>query len=1115
MMKRLHFPYLRASQSRFALTGKLSASLVALMLGSQLRAVVSLNEVDSSTIQCAPATEGFQFIELKGVPGESLNGYTLAFFNGASDLLYRVIPLDGFAIGASGYFVVGNPGVPKVDLVLATTQASSISNLPPDDDTIQPGPDAVVLYHNASNAYVPGNFITAGAPPVPKSVTTVNAAPGETRVDALLYASFTVAEDVDLKTALGVSAQFNENANGNRLTESLSKDGAVWTAQEPSPGRDNFTAFPSGGKLFLEIVDADLEAAEGSAPIVSHVKLLDSKGAPVLAPPGGIEVTLHTTDFSEAVLAPGPVFVPGTEVSRMIISIPAGSSQSADFLTVPQDDGWQDGTQRAFFVAEPPDGVQVAGHGCWLTVTDNDASSPLTVVVNEVNGYIPVGINTKPGVDANGDGVEDDSDRFIELVNAGTADLDLSAFRLAVDETTVQTFPACSILLPGQALVVFGGGTVTEGITAAFSNAIIRKAAGGLNIRNGSAVRLLNGAGFEVAGHTFGAVEGGSNSRKVDGSGSIDARYGNQWLKVPAEGPGTYDAPFFFGTIAPGSSGYRLDAARPYSTPGAKGDGTTAFVPVPASIGLTFTDTFSNTANAASVPELWGKGAAKLTIVRPTNGLPPDVSDLCVRLVRSHSNPASSPPILTTDAAGLLPDVGDSITMAATQDTVDLFLHTTDATAGNGDNTFTVAAFSSAYQNSSQSIVIRDSDASLLSFKCTSIVESAGAGASVLNISGGVGSSAYLVRSEPVGADPLAAQIRPPGSSGSLIAGAASLPIDALNDAPVASRQVRFTYLSGPAGDSRNSSRVLTVVDDGGLIELGPFINEADTAQIAPDNSDFVELTAPGGGGKSLTGFVFVVYGPAGTVVSAFELGGSFRPANDFFVLWNDSASGPGRLNTGANDWLPPSGAVAVYRGTAAEFTAGSPATCNNVIDALVFGAANTSLQDMLTPGFDAVTESAGNCVIARSPDATLASQLRNPATYGGISDHRTPGFSNSGTLSGYNAYVDRFPAAAAQTATDDTDGDGLTNLLEYFMGTNPAAFTPLPLPVVAADTATLTVDRGFDSLCDAHVLLTAESSDDLVLWTPMTTAGTDPVTFTALAPGPVLFTRLRISVVP
>jgi hypothetical protein len=279
-----------------------------------------------------------------------------------------------------------------------------------------------------------------------------------------------------------------------------------------------------------------------------------------------------------------------------------------------------------------------------------------------------------------------------------------------------------------------------------------------------------------------------------------------------------------------------------------------------------------------------------------------------------------------------------------------------------------------------------------------------------------------------------------------------------------------------------------------------------------------VELTSPSASSKSLNGFVFVVYGPAGTVVSRFDLSGSnFRAGNDFFVLWNETASGPGRLNTGSGDWLPASGALAVYRGAPADYPVGSPATCNNLIDAVVFNAANAALQDMLAPGSSAVSETGTYCVLARTPDATLVTQLRNSASFAGTSSHRTPGYPNGDVLSGYNAYADRFPAAspAIQGPLNDTDGDGLLNLFEYFLGTDPTAFNSLPLPVIAAGTATLTIDRGFDSLCDPHVALTAESSLDLLTWTPMAAAGTDPIQFTAPAPGPHFFTRLKVTVVP
>ena len=50
---------------------KLSSALLMGLAGAASGAV-TLNEVDSSTVQFQANTEGFQFVELKGTPGESL-----------------------------------------------------------------------------------------------------------------------------------------------------------------------------------------------------------------------------------------------------------------------------------------------------------------------------------------------------------------------------------------------------------------------------------------------------------------------------------------------------------------------------------------------------------------------------------------------------------------------------------------------------------------------------------------------------------------------------------------------------------------------------------------------------------------------------------------------------------------------------------------------------------------------------------------------------------------------------------------------------------------------------------------------------------------------------------
>ena len=69
--------------------------------------------------------------------------------------------------------------------------------------------------------------------------------------------------------------------------------------------------------------------------------------------------------------------------------------------------------------------------------------------------------------DANGDGNRHfDEDEFVEFVNSSATSLDISGYKLydadrLLTNTANHEFPANTILNPGQAVVVFGGGTPT------------------------------------------------------------------------------------------------------------------------------------------------------------------------------------------------------------------------------------------------------------------------------------------------------------------------------------------------------------------------------------------------------------------------------------------------------------------------------------------------------------------------------------------------------------------------------------------------------------------------------------------------------------------------------
>ena len=103
-----------------------------------------------------------------------------------------------------------------------------------------------------------------------------------------------------------------------------------------------------------------------------------------------------------------------------------------------------------------------------LVDNTNDSTSTIDTIyygfiLNEVLYDPPA---NAPG-DANGDGNRHfDEDEFVEFVNSSANSLDISGYKLYdADRLSINTanheFPANTILNPGQAVVVFGGGTPT------------------------------------------------------------------------------------------------------------------------------------------------------------------------------------------------------------------------------------------------------------------------------------------------------------------------------------------------------------------------------------------------------------------------------------------------------------------------------------------------------------------------------------------------------------------------------------------------------------------------------------------------------------------------------
>ncbi|MCA9516875.1 MAG: lamin tail domain-containing protein [Myxococcales bacterium] len=135
---------------------------------------------------------------------------------------------------------------------------------------------------------------------------------------------------------------------------------------------------------------------------------------------------------------------------------------------------------------------------------------PVVVLVNE--------IHPNPATDTNGDGVvSGTNDEFVEIVNASAVEVDLAGWSVSDAVGVRHVFPAKSVLAPGGAVVVFGGGA--PGLEAG-TTLVQTASTGRLGLNNGGdEVKLVDVDGRAVALVKYGAEveKGESLQRAVDG----------------------------------------------------------------------------------------------------------------------------------------------------------------------------------------------------------------------------------------------------------------------------------------------------------------------------------------------------------------------------------------------------------------------------------------------------------------------------------------------------------------------------------------------------------------------------------------------------------------------
>ncbi len=124
--------------------------------------------------------------------------------------------------------------------------------------------------------------------------------------------------------------------------------------------------------------------------------------------------------------------------------------------------------------------------------------------------------------DANGDGLRDpDHDDFVELLNTGSSSVNLSGYRIRDGFAVRHVFPSGTVLAPGQALVVFGGGNPKGW----FGGALVQTASTGLLSLSqvGDEIHLQNASGSNIQSLIYGTEAGQevSMTRNPDGSSAL------------------------------------------------------------------------------------------------------------------------------------------------------------------------------------------------------------------------------------------------------------------------------------------------------------------------------------------------------------------------------------------------------------------------------------------------------------------------------------------------------------------------------------------------------------------------------------------------------------------
>ena len=457
---------------------------------------VRINELRSNASGTSSAEE--EFVELIGIAGTDITDYQIVHYNGAASQdgglwTYTIgsftIPDDGIDDNNSnnlGFYVLG-----VNNFSTGTDESTS--------DNFQNGPDGIILYDDQGNIVDaiawggtgdididdPGTVTTSGSPEADDYLHSIG---NDQNDDNSLQAPDNVVGDNgsgwSYNTAT-IGSINNGQTSGSIILESSIK-------AEPA---NHVTSFTATG--LINSVDLTWTDATGSpAPDAYLVKVSDV-GFGSISDPSDTNPESDDTDLSD-----------GSGALNVNSGVESASFSGLDELTTYYF--------KIYPYTNTGSDIDYKLNG---TIPEAQATTLDTpdIVLNEFLADPP------SGSDANKDGTASTTqDEFIEFVNTGNSNLDITGWTIEDAGGTVHTFPT-TVLEPSQAVIIFSGGSATSD----FGGAVAQISTGSFSLNNGGdTIILKNDSGSEIINYTYGSSEGSADqsyTRNPDLTGSFTA----------------------------------------------------------------------------------------------------------------------------------------------------------------------------------------------------------------------------------------------------------------------------------------------------------------------------------------------------------------------------------------------------------------------------------------------------------------------------------------------------------------------------------------------------------------------------------------------------------------